>query len=132
MRGYSRGYNMGDIQIKIEHLRPEGAPKDQTNWSTNCRIYDEATGKAIGAVQKLEIVYSASDFIPRATMQVINFESILEGVEATVEVAMAGPECKKIDEMSKEELVIALKWEAKQHWLATQKGLELLEELKNK
>ncbi|KKN70803.1 hypothetical protein LCGC14_0426950 [marine sediment metagenome] len=123
---------MGDLKIKIEHLRPEGTPKDQTNFSTNCRIYDEDTGRAISAVQKLTIIYSATDFMPRATLEVVNFESVLEGIDATVEITQAGPECKRIDEMSITELVAALKWEAKQRWLTTRKAIDLSEELKDK
>ena len=118
------------MKLKIEHLRLPGAPDEQTVPTTRTLVYDQESGLPIGGIQKIDITFSAQDFFPRATLEVINFESEMSDVEVSeINVSGYGPKFMKLDEMNKDELIEALKFEGVERWKQNRKLYTLRKEL---
>jgi hypothetical protein len=111
----------GALKIKLECLHRDD-DKCGVLTSANTRVYDEDTGKVLGCIQKITYTVDTEDFIPRAILEVVNLPIEVEGVDADVEAVMFGPDLKRIEDMDRDELITALKYEGKQRYLM---GLEL-------
>ncbi len=113
------------LRLKLECLHREDS-KCNTLTAADARLYDEDTGKMFGCVQKITYTIDTKDFIPRAVIEVVNLPIEVEGVETDVEAVMFGPNLKRIEDMSRDELIEALRYEGRMRYL---QGLEL-DELK--
>jgi len=109
------------LRIKLECLHRED-DKCNTLTSANTRVYDEDTGRVLGCIQKITYTVDVKDFIPKAVIEVVNLPIEVEGVEAEVEAVMFGPNLKRIEDMSRDELIEALRYEGRRRYL---QGLEL-------
>lgn len=119
------------MRIKIEHLHQLDAPDGQTVLNAQTKVYNQESGLQIGGIQKIDITFNAQDFLPRATLEVINFETEMVDIEVeNIEPAGYGPHFMRIHEMSNEELVEALKFEGVERWKQNQKLKALKEELR--
>ena len=108
------------MKIKVEHL------KNDSETFVATKIYDADSGLILGGVQNVKIMISANDLIPKAELQIVNFEADLEEVEVEkLEVVSYGPKYKTIDDMNKNELIEALKYEAIQRFKLNLKIREL-------
>jgi len=118
------------MKLKIEHLRLPGASDEQTVPVTRTLVYDQESGVLIGGIQKIDITFSAQDFYPRATIDVINFESEMTDVEVSeINIVGYGPKFLKLDEMNKKELIEALKFEGVERWKQNRKLYTLRKEI---
>jgi hypothetical protein len=106
------------LKIKIEslHKNVEGSG-DKVLTTAHTKVYEEDTGQVLGCIQKLTYTIDVQDFVPRAVIEVVNLPIEVESVHAEVEPVMFGPDLKRLDDMSQDEIVEALKWEAKQRYL---------------
>jgi hypothetical protein len=119
------------MKIKIEHLRHPDSPDGQTVLNTQTRVYDQESGLPIGGIQKVDITFNSQDFFPRASLEVINFETEMVDVDVgNIEVVGYGPGFMKPQEMNHDELIEALKFEGVERWKQNQKLKALKKELR--
>jgi len=110
------------MRIKIEHLRDKDKDKDKDNDGNSdyiptrkTIIRDAESGEKIGGIQKINIVFDAHEFVPKATLEFFNFELNLDDVEANLECSefsIFSPYFLRISEMGKDQLVESLRSEA--------------------
>ena len=106
------------LKIKIESLHKNVEGSDgKILTAAHTKVYEEETGHILGCIQKITYTVGVKDFVPRAVLEVVNLPIEVEGVHAKVEPVAFGPELKRLEDMSQEEIVNALKWEAKQRYL---------------
>lgn len=105
---------MSDMKLKIKFVEET---TDQMPTTYRCKIFDKENGMLLGGVTKFDLHMSVDDVLPKATLEIINFQVEMENVEGNVEISLFGPYFKSIEEMSHEELIEALKYEAKGRYL---------------
>jgi len=120
------------MKLKIEHLRQPDTPDGQAVLNTQTKVYDQESGRVIGGIQKIDITFNAQDFYPRATMSVINFETEMHDIEVEkIELVGYGPKFLKIDEMTHDDMVEALRFEGVERWKQNQALKNLRKELED-
>jgi len=111
------------MKIRIEHLRPEG--HEGPLLSTTAKVYDAETNEPISGIQKVSFELSATDWVPRAKIEVFDFTSHIEEVEAEVHMVNFGKDRRDMDDMSLSEIKNALRWEGQQRYLSQKRILHL-------
>ena len=99
--------------------------KIESNDNGHVSVYDEKSGAQMGCIQKLTYTIDAVDLHNRAVLEVANIPLDVSGVQAEVVPVMFGQHMKRLENMSQEEIVEALKWEAKQRYLLKLQMVEL-------
>jgi len=99
---------MKGLRVKIE---------SEDGTVTGTRIYDQETGKQLGCVQKVTYVVDSNSFTSEAVLEIINLPIKVENVFAEIKPVLFGRDLKTIEDMSQDEIIEALKFEAKQRYL---------------
>jgi hypothetical protein len=91
--------------------------KIKTDDNGFVHVRDEVSGVQLGCIQKLTYTVEVDEDQTKAVLEIANISLDVSGVQAEVVPVMFGQHMKRLENMSQEEIVEALKWEAKQRYL---------------